>query len=145
MTKTRIFLTALAALFVAEVLATIIHGFVLAADYAPYYGTLLRGGADPAWQFALLPLAHLAWVGGLVWVYLRVTFSGSLVAQGLKLGFLGWVIGQVPLWLLWFAEQPWPTGLVVKQLALELVSSLLVGITIALCARGSGARHRLVT
>jgi hypothetical protein len=140
MTKTRIFLTGLAALFVAEVLASIVHGYLLAADYAPYYGTLLRGGADPAWPFAFLPLAHLAWVGGLVWVYLRVTFTGSLVVQGLKLGFLGWVIGQVPLWLLWFAEQPWPNELVLKQLALELVSSLLVGITIALCARGSGGR-----
>jgi len=140
MSNTRIFLTVLAALFVAELLASIVHGYLLAADYAPYYGTLLRGGADPAWQFAFLPLAHLAWVGGLVWVYLRVTLTGSRVVQGLKLGLLGWVIGQVPLWLLWFAEQPWPNGLVLKQLALELVSSLLVGITIALCARGVGQR-----
>ena len=141
MTKTRVFLTTFVALLVAELLATLVHGFVLAADYAPYYGTLLRGGADPAWQFAFLPLAHLAWVGGLVWVYLHVSFAGSSVVQGLKLGFLGWVIGQVPLWLLWFAEQPWPNGLVLKQLALELVSSLLVGITIALCARGGAAQR----
>jgi len=140
MTKTRIFLTGLAALFVAELLASVVHGYLLAADYAPYYGTLLRGGADPAWQFAFLPLAHLAWVSGLIWVYLRVTLTGSRVVQGLKLGFLGWVIGQVPLWLLWFAEQPWPNGLVLKQLGLELVSSLLVGITIALCARGAEQR-----
>jgi hypothetical protein len=140
MTKTRIFLTGLAALLVAELLASIVHGYVLASDYAPYYGTLLRGGTDPAWQFALLPLAHLAWVCGLVWVYLHVTLAGSRVVRGLKLGFLGWVIGQVPLWLLWFAEQPWPNGLVLKQLALELVSSLLVGVTIALCARTAGQR-----
>jgi hypothetical protein len=140
MTKTRVFLTGLSALFVAELLATLVHGFVLASDYAPYYGTLLRGSQDPAWQFAFLPFAHLAWVAGLVWVYLRVNFAGSRVVRGLKLGLFGWVIGQVPLWLLWFAEQPWPSGLVVKQLALELVSSLLVGITIALCARGSTQR-----
>jgi hypothetical protein len=136
----RVFLTVLAALFVAELLASIVHGYVLAADYAPYYGTLLRGGADPAWQFALLPVAHLAWVAGLVWVYLRATFTGSRVVQGLKLGFLGWMICQVPLWLLWFAEQPWPNGLVLKQLALELVSSLLVGVTIAACAGRAAER-----
>ena len=134
MTKTRVFLTGLAGLLVAELLATLVHGYVLAADYAPYYGTLLRGGAEPAWQFAFLPLAHLAWVAGLVWIYLRVAFTGSVVVQGMKLGFVGWVIGQVPLWLLWFAEQPWPSDLVLKQLALELVSSLLVGVTIAACA-----------
>jgi hypothetical protein len=135
MTKTRILLTGLAALFVAELLATLVHGYVLAADYAPYYGTLLRGGESPAWQFSFLPLAHAAWVGGLVWIFLHVSFVGSRVAQGLKLGLLGWVVGQVPLWLLWFAEQPWPNSLVGKQLALELVSSLIVGVTIALIAR----------
>jgi len=135
MSKTRIFLTGLAALLVAELLATVVHGYVLAADYAPYYGTLLRGGDSPAWQFSFLPLAHAAWVGGLVWIFLHVPFAGSRVVQGLKLGVLGWVVGQVPLWLLWFAEQPWPSSLVGKQLALELVSSLLVGVTIALLAR----------
>ena len=135
MTKTRIFLTGFAALVVAEVLASVIHGFVLAADYAPYYGTLLRGGDSPAWQFPFLPLAHAAWVGGLVWIYLRVAFEGSRVVRGLKLGLLGWVVGQVPLWLIWFAEQPWPNTLVVKQLVLELASSLIVGVTIAALAR----------
>jgi len=135
MTKTRILLTGFAALVVSEVLASVIHGYVLAADYAPYYGTLLRGGDSPAWQFAFLPLAHAAWVGALVWIYLHVAFAGSRVVQGLKLGLLGWVVGQVPLWLLWFAEQPWPNTLVVKQLVLELASSLVVGVTIASLAR----------
>jgi hypothetical protein len=135
MTKTRIFLTGFAALVVAEVLASVIHGYVLAADYEPYYGALLRGGDSPGWQFSFLPVAHAAWVGGLVWIYLRVTFAGSRVVQGLKLGVLGWTVGQVPLWLVWFAEQPWPSTLVVKQLVLELASSLIVGVTIALLAR----------
>jgi len=135
MTKARIFLTGLAALFVAELLASVVHGYVLAADYAPFYGTLLRGGESPAWQFSFLPVAHAAWVGGLVWIFLHVSFAGTRIVQGLKLGLLGWVVGQVPLWLLWFAEQPWPNSLVGKQLALELASSLLVGATIALIAR----------
>jgi hypothetical protein len=135
MTKTRIFLTGLAALFVAELLATAIHGFVLAADYAPYYGTLLRGGDSPSWQLVFLTVAHAAYIGGLVWIYSRIPFAGARVTQGLRLGLLGWVVGQVPLWLVWFAEQPWPSSLVVKQLALELGSSLIVGVTIAALAR----------
>lgn len=139
MTKRRIFLTGFAALVVAEVLASVIHGFVLAADYEPYYGTLLRGADSPGWQFTFLPIAHAAWVGGLVWIYLRVSFAGSRVVQGLKLGLLGWVVGQVPLWLVWFAEQPWPNALVVKQLVLELASSLAVGVTIAALARRTTA------
>jgi len=135
MTKTRMFLTGLAALFVTELLAIAIHGFVLAADYAPYYGTLLRGGDSPSWQLSFLTVAHAAYIGGLVWIYARIPFAGARVTQGLKLGLLGWVVGQVPLWLVWFAEQPWPSSLVVKQLVLELVSALIVGVTIALIAR----------
>jgi len=135
MTKTRIFLTGLAALLVAELLATLIHGVLLGPDYTPYYGTLLRGGESPAWQFAFLPVAHLSFVGALVWIYVRVPLDGSLLVRGLKLGLLGWLVGQVPLWLIWFAEQPWPGALVVKQLVLELVSTLLVGVTIAVLAR----------
>ena len=139
MSKTRIFLTAFAALFVAEVLAVVIHGYLLAADYAPYYGTLLRGGDSPAWQTLFLTVAHAAFISGLVWIYLRVPFAGSPVVRGLKLGLLGWVVGEVPLWLIWFAEQPWPNSLVGKQLVLELGSSLIVGITIAVLARGAAA------
>jgi hypothetical protein len=41
------------------------------------------------------------------------------------------------LWLLWYAEQPWPGTLVAKQLALELVSSLLIAFTIVFIARQS--------
>jgi hypothetical protein len=78
MTRTRIALTTFAAFVVSQVMAVLIHGFVLAADYEPFDGTLLRSGAD-AWQFIFLPVAHLAFICGL-------------------------------MWLLWYAEQPWPAA-----------------------------------
>jgi hypothetical protein len=40
MTRTRIALTTFAAFFVSQVMAVLIHGFVLAADYEPFDGTL---------------------------------------------------------------------------------------------------------
>ena len=43
-------------------------------------------------------------------------------------------MGQVRVWLLWYAEQPWPGSLLVKQLGLELLSSLVIGLTIAFTA-----------
>jgi hypothetical protein len=128
------FAAAVAAAFVvSQIAAVAVHGFVLAADYEPFRGSLLR--ADAAWQMLLLPVAHLCFVIALVFVYPRLQLSGSLAVRGLKLGALGWLIGQVPLWLLWYAEQPWPGALVVKQLVLELVSTALIGLTIAAVAR----------
>jgi hypothetical protein len=55
--------------------------------------------------------------------------------QGMQLGVVGWMAGQAPLWLLWYAEQPWPGPLVIKQLLLEFASSVILGITIAAVAR----------
>jgi hypothetical protein len=45
-----------------------------------------------------------------------------------------WAVGEVPLWMRWYAEQPWPGELLAKQLGLELVSSLIIGLTIAAVA-----------
>jgi hypothetical protein len=137
MTYGRAAATVLVAFVVSQILAVLIHGFVLAADYAPYYGSLLRGGDEPAWQFIFLPVAHLSFVISLVWVYGRLPLAGGLARRGITLGVFGWAIGQVPLYLLWYAEAPWPDSLVWKQLGLELVASVLIGMTVALIARPS--------
>ena len=136
MTRARVIGTTVAAFLVANVFATLIHGFVLSADYERFEGTLLRasGTGTPPWQMLFLPVVHLIVIASLVWLYGRLRFEGSTVARGLKLGVLGWTLGQVPVWLLWYAEQPWPGALVLKQLALELAAALVVGLTIAFVA-----------
>ena len=127
-----------AAFLVSQVIEVIVHGFLLGADYEPFRGTLLRNGG---WQMVFLPLVHLSYIAALVWVYGRAVLGGGVLSQGVKLGLFAWFVGQVPLWLLWYAEQPWPGHLVVKQLVLELVSAVIIGLTIA--AVGGG--HRAAT
>jgi hypothetical protein len=122
-----------AAFVVSNVLAVVVHGFVLAADYAPYEGTLLR--SEVASQMLLLPVAHLSFIAALAWVATRVRVDATPVARGVALGLVGWAMGQVPLYLIWYAEQPWPGSLVMKQLGLELVSSIVVGLTIVAVLR----------
>lgn len=94
------------------------------------------------WQVLLLPVAHLAFVCGLMWVYMHAPMKGSAARQGLFLGFLAWIMGQVPLWLIWYAEQPWP-GSLVKQLGLELISSFVIGLTITLTAPQRAIRYQM--
>jgi len=88
-----------------------------------------------------LPVAHLSFISALVWIYAHARLEGSPTLQGLKLGVVGWAIGQVPLWLRWYAEQPWPDELIVKQLGLEFLSSVLLGLTVAFVG---GQSHRRV-
>jgi hypothetical protein len=132
MTTKRFIGTCAAAFVVSQILAIAIHGFILRSDYLPFYGTLLRrmDGGDQ-WQALLLPVAHLSFVIALVWVYSRLSLGGSWIRQGLAIGVAGFFLGQAPLWLLWYAEQPWPGTLVVKQLVLELVAALIVGMVVA--------------
>jgi hypothetical protein len=133
MTKGRTAAAVAAAFVVSQILAVAVHGFLLNADYEPFRGSLLR--ADASWQMLLLPVAHLLYICALVWVFGHVEFRGSAPMQGMKLGVVGWMAGQGPLWLLWYAEQPWPGPLVIKQLLLEFASSVILGITIAAVAR----------
>jgi hypothetical protein len=136
MSTARTAVTVFVAFLLSQVLAVVIHGVILAADYEPYEGTLLRdftGG--PGWQALLLPVAHLCFVSGLVWIYGRLSLDGSRTARGLTLGLIGWLVGQAPLFMIWFAQQPWPDSLVVKQLGLELLASLAIGLTIAFVSR----------
>lgn len=133
-----------AAFLVSQIVEIVVHGFILASDYAPYYGTLLRPmTGEPAWQMLLLPVAHLSYVIALVWVYNRIMENGARVAQGIRLGLIGFAMGQAPLWLLWYAEQPWPGTLVAKQLPLELVMALVVGVTITSVAAPAPLNARL--
>lgn len=136
MTAKRTALAIVAAFVVSQILAIVVHGFVLASDYKPFYGTLLRPmSTEASAVMLLLPLSHLSMVAGLVWVYGRMQLAGSTLTQGMKLGLVAYFIGSAPLWMLWFAEAPWPASIVGKQLSLELVSSLVIGATIAVVAR----------
>src|SRR4051812_43987989 len=122
------------ALVVSEVLSAGIHGFLLGADYEPFRGSMLRAQAGT--PMLLLPVAHLMFVSALVWVYSRVHLAGGTFVRGVKIGVAGYLLGQAPLWMVWYAEQPWPGTLLVKQLVLELASSIVVGLTIAaVCGR----------
>ena len=131
MTGKRMAGTIAAAFLVDQILQALLHGFVLANDYAPYYGTLLRGQNGPGWQMLFLPVAHLSFTIAFVWMYSRMNLRGGVLAQGVTLGFLAWFLGQVPVWLQWWAEQPWPDSIVPKQLGLELIASLIFGLIIA--------------
>ena len=126
-TKRRI--AAVVAVFLtAQVFAILIHGFILARDYAPFYGRLLRPMSDnPGWPVLMLPASHLAMSIAFVALLERTLRAGPVLPQAIRFGVLAYLLGPVPMYLLWFAEQPWPSSLLVKQLPLELITFLILG------------------
>jgi len=91
----------------------------------------------PTWMVAFLPLAHLAMAIALVALFSRWVRPGPEIPQGLRFGVLAWLLGPVPMYLLWFAEQPWPLSLTIKQLALELLTMLVLGTLTSLLQAGA--------
>ncbi len=131
----RFALTVVVVFIISQVFAIVIHGFILGPDYRPFYGTLLRPmGVSGSAVF--LPLAHLAMAIAFVALFSRwVRPGGDAIAQGLKFGVLAWLFGPVPMYLLWFAEQPWPLSLTIKQVLLELFTMLVLGTFTAMLYR----------
>ena len=135
-TKRRI--AAIAAVFlVSQIFAILIHGFILAADYAPFYGKLLRiPDPNAGWPILMLPASHLAMSVAFVTIFALTLRPGSAIPQGIRFGVLAYLLGPVPMYLLWFAEQPWPSSLLVKQLPLELIAFLTLGLVAGSIAEG---------
>lgn len=148
MTAKRFALTVFVVFIISQIFAIVIHGFILGPDYRPFYGTLLRpmqasssGAEVSAWMILFLPLAHLAMATAFVALYIRWVRPGSdEIAQGLKFGVLAWLFGPVPMYLLWFAEQPWPLSLTIKQVVLELFTMLVLGTFTAMLYRAASDR-----
>ena len=131
LTNGRIALAGLAVFLLNQVGAVLVHGFLLANDYAPFEGTLLRANGDgtPDWQFIFLPVRHLSFTIGLMWLF-RIAREerAAWVARALKLGVISYLIGPGPMFLIWYAEQPWPGALAAKQLGYELVIALALAL-----------------
>jgi hypothetical protein len=144
MTTRRFIGIVLAVFLIAQVFAIVIHGFILGAEYRPFYGTLLRPmdpGAGAAWMVLFLPLAHLAMAVAFVALFTRWIRPGPEIPQGLRFGVLAWLFGPVPMYLLWFAEQPWPLSLTLKQLVLDLFTMLVLGTLTSMLYKPAPARN----
>lgn len=142
--STKRHIVAVVAVFIAaQLFAILIHGFILAADYAPFYGRLLRP-MDPnvGWPIFMLPASHLAMSIAFVTIFARTLRPGPAIPQGVRFGVLAWLLGPVPMYLLWFSEQPWPSSLLVKQLPLELVNFLVLGLIAGAIAGSSESEQQ---
>src|SRR5256885_4055530 len=145
MSPKRFALSVVVVFVLSQIFAIVIHGFILGPDYRPFYGTLLRPMRISG-SAAVLPLAHLAMAIAFVALFSRwVRPGGDDIAQGLKFGVLAWLFGPVPMYLLWFAEQPWPLSLTIKQLALELFTMLVLGTFTAMLYRAAHDRPARTT
>ena len=119
------------ALFVAWMAGSfVVHGTVLAADYAKL-GSLFRPPAQAQQYFPFMLLAHVIVAGAFTWIYARGVQNKPWVGQGLRFGVAVALLTAIPTYLIYYAVQPMPGAMVVQQIVYDGVLIVLLGLLVA--------------
>ena len=125
------FLVSVVVIFVLSMgLGFLVHGVLLNQAYTQLQN-LFRTPQDAEAYFPFMLLAHVLIAFGFVWIYQRAKEDKPFLAQGICFGMAVAVLTTIPMYLIYFAVQPMPAGLVFKQIVLDTLSMLLMGITVA--------------
>jgi multisubunit Na+/H+ antiporter MnhC subunit len=133
------FFIAWAVLFVAWFAGSfVVHGMLLGGDYKALQGQLFRTEADSQQYFPWMILAHVLMSGAFVWIYAKGVESRDWFPQGLRYGVAIALLGIVPTYLIYFAVQPTPQALVIKQIVFDGALMLVLGVIVAFIYRDAG-------
>ena len=110
----------------------VVHGVLLAADYTAL-GPMMRTPEDSAHYVQWMVLADAAIGFGITWIYHQgFTPMKSAIGQGLRCGAAIALVSVIPMFLIYYAVEPLPGALVVKQLIFSTVQMLLLGVLVSL-------------
>jgi hypothetical protein len=108
----------------------LIHALALHPDYAAL-PNLMRTEADSQKYFHWMLIAHALMSGAFVWIYEQGRTSRPWFTQGLRFGLAMACLFAIPTFLIYYAVQPTPGMLVVKQCVLDTVRLLILGVVAA--------------
>jgi len=117
----------------ALLLDFLIHGVLLQPDYTALVPRgLFRGPEDANAYLPYMVAAHLLIGFGLTWLYRKGMEPGRpVLGQGLRFGAAVAVMATIPGYLVYYAVQPLPPGLVHKQMIFGTIAMLLLGMLLA--------------
>lgn len=117
-------------------LGFLVHGVLLHNDYAGL-PNLLRTQADAQHYFGWMLLADALMGLGITWVYRQGREAGKpFLGQGVRFGMALAVLITVPMCLIFYAVQPWPGAVVVKQIVYDGIGMILKGVVVAALNQG---------
>lgn len=113
----------------------LIHGMFLKPEYDSV-PNLFRTDAESMPYFPFMILAHVIMAAAFVLIYVRGSERKPWLSQGLRFGLLMSMMGVVPTYLIYFAIQPMPGAIVVKQILMDGLLVTLLGAAVAAIYRG---------
>jgi len=107
-----------------------VHAVLLAQDYARL-PSLFRSAEDQQNHFPFMLLAHALTAFAIVWIYLQGRQAKPALAQGVRYGLALAAVMVVAKFLIYYAVQPMPGDVVVKQIVFDTIGLVLIGIVVA--------------
>ena len=125
------FWTSTLAAFVTSVaLSFLVHGVILASDYAALQG-VYRPPTFEASRFLLLLAAQLLMAGCMAALYRFGVENRPYLGQGVRFGLLAAGVSVIPLTLISYAVSRITLSLTIKQVILEALVVIAMGVVIA--------------
>ena len=119
------------AMFVVSMLiGMVVHGMLLGPEYMKLT-SLFRPEADQQKYFWAMLLAHVFIAFSFTWIYLRGRESRPFVGQGVRYGIAVALLTAVPVYLIYYAVQPMPLDLIVKQIVFDTLGYIVMGVVLA--------------
>jgi hypothetical protein len=139
MTDQKFWISGLAMSALSFVLGFVIHGLILDEEYKTLVGTLFRSPEEASAYFPYMLFAHLLIGFAFTWIYLQGKTAGvPALAQGARFGLAVAALMTVPMYLIYYAVQPMPGTLVAKQIVLDSIAVVLMGVAVAHLNRAPG-------
>ena len=119
---------------VALVLSGTIHHVLLGQEYMKI-AQIFRAPSEAQQYFPYMIAAHVIMAIGWTWVYRIGRENKPWLGQGVRFGLAIAVLATIPGYLIYYAVQPMPSDLVVKQVVFDTISMVVMGIVAAFVNR----------
>lgn len=112
-------------------LSFVVHEWILGDQYRQL-PQLFRSEDTMLSYMPFMMLAQLLMAFAFVWIYRQGIAPGApWLQQGIRYGVAASLFAVVPMYLIYYALQPWPGMLVLMQILLQTTATVIVGIVVA--------------
>ena len=113
----------------AWALSFVVHGLLLGADYQDTPG--MRPPAQAQQIIGYLILAQAIFGAAFAWVYVQGKEDKPWLMQGIRFGIAVACLTVIPTYLIYHVVTPVPLALAIKQIVLDTIRLLLMGVLLA--------------
>ncbi len=108
----------------------LVHGIWLGESYAAL-ANMFRPEDSQMEKFPVMIAAHVIMAAAFVWIYLRGREDGPWLAQGVRYGLAIALLAPIPTYMIYFAVQPLPSAMVLKQIIGDGLLVVVLGVITA--------------